>query len=197
MFAKNEEGASTAGSASSRASTVWLAAGVVAASLGGALLLQPQGAEAAKKKNGIIFDIQTSQGINGRITYLKNYEGEGKNFAQLEIEVIRNCVGDFTGPERGFVILKGHTEGNGFFFFSHPQNTATDQFQQSASGTFRPQGRRGGLPKWRNASGNVRSFRSIHDPFLNVDCDSGPVSFVTTSSRRARFGPRPPIIVVI
>jgi hypothetical protein len=177
----------------------WLALGIAAVAML-AVLIPTQVADSAtkKKKNGIIFNVQSSQGIAGRITYLKFYAGEGKNFAQLELEVIRNCVGDFGSfTERGLVLLTGHTSGNSFFADFHPQNTATDQFRQTASVRFSPGGRKGGLPRWRKATGTVRSTRSIHDFFTNVDCDSGPVSLVTTSSRRATFGPRPPIIVVI
>lgn len=162
------------------------------------LLVAGAPAGAAKRPNGIIFNIQTSQGIAGRITYLKNYEGEGKNFAQLEAEVVANCVGGFGSyTERANVILKGHTSGNTFFADFHPQNTSTDQYRQTASVSFAPPGRRRGLPRWRRATGTIRYTRSIHDLFTNVDCDSGEVSFFTTSSRRARFGPRPSIIVVV
>ncbi|MGH2968290.1 MAG: hypothetical protein ACRDK0_04385 [Solirubrobacteraceae bacterium] len=174
-----------------------LAIGAVAVALLVAVLVPAEGVDAAKRKNGIIFEITTSQGIDGRITYLKSYEGEGRNFAQLEVEVLRTCVGDVDSyTERVPVILQGHTRGSSFSpVFT--QNTATDQFEQTASVRFAPGGRKGGLPRWKRASGTVRAFRAIHDAFLNVECESGPVSFRTTSSRRARFGPRPPIIVVI
>jgi hypothetical protein len=174
-----------------------LTIGITTVSVLAVLLVPAPGVEAARK-NGIIFEIETSQGIAGRLTYVKNYEGEGRNFAQLEVEVVRDCVDPVLGTtrERVPVILQGRTKGNGFSS-DFTQNTATDQFQQTVSVRFKPKGRRVGLPRWKKAVGSVRAFRAIHDPFLDVECDSGPVDFVTTSSRRVRFGPRPPIIIVI
>lgn len=175
-----------------------LASAIAMASLLVVLLVPTPGVDAAKKKNGIIFNIKTSQGITGRITYLKYYEGEGRNFAQLEIAVLMTCTGGFGSyTERSNVILQGHTKGNTFSVDSQPQNTPTDQFRQSARVKFKPKGRRGGLPRWKKTTGTVSSSRSINDPFVRVSCDSGPVSFTTTSSRGERFGPRPSIIVVI
>lgn len=161
-------------------------------------LVAAQGAAAAKRANGIIFEIRTDQGIAGRLTYLKRYEGQGRNFVQLEVEVLLGCAGDFGSyNERTNVILQGRTRGNGFSADFYPQNTPTDQFRHVASVRFGPSGRSGGLPRWRKATGTVRAMRAINDPFVQVRCDSGPVSFETTSSRRARFGPRPPFIVVV
>jgi hypothetical protein len=171
---------------------------VAAISLPAMSLVPAQGAEAAKRANGIIFNIKTSQGVAGRVTYLRRYEGEGANFAQLEVEVLLTCVGEFGSyTERANVILQGHTRGNGFFADFYPQNTPSDQFRHTVSVRFRPTGRSGGLPRWKKAVGSVRASRAINDPFVKVECDSGPVVFETTSSRRARFGPRPPIIVVV
>lgn len=175
-----------------------LALSVAGLSLMAVLLVSAEGVDAAKKKNGIVFTIKTSQGIKGRITYLKHYEGEGRNFAQLEVEVLRRCEGTSGSyTERANVILKGHTRGNRFSPKFRPQQSGGDEFRQSARVRFSPRGRRGGLPWWRKATGAVRSSRSIDDPFVKVDCASGPVSFRTLSSRREHFGPRPDIIVVV
>jgi hypothetical protein len=170
---------------------------VIAALAVGLLAAPAPAGGGARKPNGIVFDIRTSQGIEGRITYLKHYEGEGRNFVQLEVEVLRTCTGEFGNyRERANVILQGHTRGNGFSR-TRTQNSSTDSFRQRASVAFRPPGRSGGLPRWRRASGSVRAFRAIHDATTNVSCESGPISFRTTSSRRVRFGPRPPVIYVI
>jgi hypothetical protein len=172
-----------------------VAIGAAAVSLLAGFLIAAAAVDAAERKNGIIFEIETSQGIPGRITYLKNYEGEGKSFAQLEAEVVRTCMGDVDSyTERVPVVLQGHTKGN-TFKPAFTQNSATDRFQQTANVRFKPGGRKRGLPRWKRASGSVQALRAIDDPFLSVECDSGPVSFTTTASRRARFGPRPPIII--
>jgi hypothetical protein len=174
------------------------AVAVAGLSLVAVVLVSAEGVDAAKKKNGIIFKIKTSQGIKGRITYLKHYEGEGRNFAQLEVEVRQRCEGSgYPYTERVNVILQGHTKGNRFSPTFQPQQSGGDRFRQSARVRFKPRGRSGGLPKWRKATGTVRSSRSIDDPFVKVDCKSGPVSFKTLSSRREHFGPRPNIIVIV
>ncbi len=172
----------------------WRLAGSALVAVLAALLIAAPAADAAKRKNGIIFEIQTSQGLPGRITYIKNYGGT-RNFVQFESEVLRTCVGS-GGPytERATVLLSGQTSGNAFFL-DRQQNTSTDQFQQTATAELRPTGRKKGLPKWRRAEGTVRAFRGITDPFVQISCDSGNIGFTTVSSRRARFGPETVIIV--
>ena len=159
------------------------------------MLLVPGQAAGANRANAIIFEIETSQGTQGRLTYVKNYGGR-RNFAVLEVELARPCLSPFSEPytETVGVSLPGRTRGNSFSA-RYRQNTSTDSFEQSASVRFRPGGRRGGLPRWRRASGTVRAYRAIHDVTTEVECNSGEVSFRSTSSRRTRIRPGEIVLV--
>ena len=172
-------------------STKWVATTRVLA-IGAAamtLLVAAPSADASKRPNAIVFNIETSQGATGRLTYVKDYEGR-RNFAVVEVELQRHCISpDFgTFMETVGVSLPGRTRGNSFMPRS-TQNTSTDSFEWSANLRFRPPGRKGGLPRWRRASGWVRAYRAIHDATTSVECDSGRVSFRTTSARRTRIEP--------
>jgi hypothetical protein len=86
-----------------------LATAIVAASL----LAPVERIDAAKRKNGIIFEIETNQRIAGGSPTSRAARARGRNFARLEVEVLRTCVGDVDShAERVPVILQGHTKGN-------------------------------------------------------------------------------------
>lgn len=146
-----------------------------------AVLFPAADAGAAKTgPNAIVFKIQTSQGIRGEIIY-----GERRHQVIVEVDVITYCtndMGSFTRqPE---VNNDGRTRGNAFSDVEYnPLSTPTEWEKWTASADFRPPGRKRGFPRWRKTTGTVQ-FTSSLQAFENEKCDSGPVSFVTTSARR-------------
>lgn len=141
-----------------------------------------------KEPNGIDFRIRTSQGINAHILYVDKAKS---GTVSVGVDVIMSCTGEM-GPftRRLDAVVEGRPKGNSFNgFYNSPLNFPGEFETSSANVSFRPGGRKDGFPRWRKATGAVR-FSTASEAFGDR-CDSGPISFVTTSSDLGRFIPSP------
>ena len=161
-----------------------------------AILILPAGARAGPYANSIVFKVKTSQGLGGTINYRKKYVGV-KNDIEVDVNVVATCTGGPSSSTRAKeVSLSGAAHGNAYSdVFTLPPPGITET--HSATVNFTPGGRLKRpprLPRWRKATGTVQftSEEEITDDETGNlayirRCDSGPVSFVTKSSRYAKL----------